>query len=562
MTSNGVSSPHRVRNPVTARELLSVLRRPQVLWLQFGVALGFVLLVLLRWPTDGRIALSGSRSQEIFSLFAYGMLAVLLLVLPSFPATSIVREKTQGTLALLFNTPMSRWQILGGKLVATLSLAGLLLCLSLPAGAACFALGGISLAQFATAYLLLALIAAAVASLGLLVSTLATTSDAAVRWTYGLVLAWSVITLVPQHFFAGTEGWLGTGVEWLRSASPLAAMMAIQGAGDVGMRGVLSEANVPVRFMLLSVGMTVALSAWTLSRLNHTLFDQSRSAGLIVDDQALKVRLLRRLVFIVDPQRRSWSIGRFVNPVMVKEFRCRRFGRLHWLLRLVAGCAVISLALAILTTTRTIEWDVQTIGGIMVLLQMALLVLITPSLTAGLISTERETGGWVLLQMTPLPIWRIIWGKLLSVILTLVLLLCATLPGYCVMVYIEPGLRLEVERVVLCLVFTAVFAMLASAAVGCLFRRTATATAAGYATLLIICAAPLLVWLGRGAPFGHGTVEAALTINPVAAALSVIRLPGFREYELVPANWWFLGIASLLSLGLMFLQTYRVSRPD
>jgi ABC-type transport system involved in multi-copper enzyme maturation permease subunit len=549
-------------NPIAARELLSVLRRPQLLWLQFGMAAGFVLLVLLRWPTDGRMALSGSRSQEVFSLFAYGMLAVLLLVLPSFPATSIVREKMQGTLALVFNTSLTRWQILAGKLTAILSLAGLMLCLSLPAGAACYALGGVSLTQFVMAYLLLALTAITVASLGLLVSTQATSADAAVRWTYGLVLAWSVITLVPHHFFAGAQGPLGVLVEWLRCASPLAAMMAIQGSSDVGMRGLLSQVDVPARFTLLSLGTTVVLLLWTLARLNHTIFDQTRSAGMIANDQSVGVRLFRRLLFIVDPQRRSWSIGRFVNPVMVKEFRCRRFGRLHWLLRLVAACMVISLALAILTTTRTIEWDVQTIGGIMVLLQVALLVLITPSLTAGLISAERETGGWVLLQMTPLPIWRIVWGKLLSVILTLILLLCATLPGYCVMVYIEPGLQLEVQRVVLCLMFTAMFAMLASAAVSCLFRRTATATAAGYVTLLAICAAPLLVWLGRGAPFGHGTVQAALSINPVAAALSVIRLPGFRDYELVPANWWFLGMASAVSLALMFVQTHRISKPS
>lgn len=556
------SSPHGLINPIAARELLSTLRRPQWLWLQFGVAAGFVLVVLLRWPSDGRMALSGSRSQEVFSLFAYGMLAVLLLVLPSFPATSIVREKVQGTLALLFNTPLSRWQILRGKLTATLSLAGLLLCLSLPAGAACYALGGISLTQFVMAYVLLALTALTVASLGLLISTQATSADAAVRWTYGAVLAWSVISLVPHHFFAGAGGPVGVLVQWLRCASPLAAMMAIQGSSDVGMRGILSHVDVPMRFTLLSLGTTGTLLLWTFTRLNHTIFDQDRSAGMIVDDQSLGVRIVRRVMFVVDPQRRSRSIGRMVNPVMVKEFRCRRFGRLHWLLRLVAVCAVISLSLAILTTTRTIEWDVQTIGGIMVLLQMALLVLITPSLTAGLVSAERETGGWVLLQMTPLPIWRIVWGKLLSVILTLVLLLCATLPGYCVMVYIEPGLQLEVERVVLCLIFTAVFAMLASAAVSCLFRRTATATAAGYLTLLAICAAPLLVWLGRGAPFGHGTVEAALSINPVAAALSVIRLQGFREYELVPANWWFLGIGSAVSLALMLVQTHRISKPS
>jgi ABC-type transport system involved in multi-copper enzyme maturation permease subunit len=198
----------------------------------------------------------------------------------------------------------------------------------------------------------------------------------------------------------------------------------------------------------------------------------------------------------------------------------------------------------------------------MVLMQVALLVLITPSLAAGLISGEVESGGWPLLTMTPLSVYRILWGKLLSVILTLALVLCATLPGYVVMVYIEPGLRGQVERVVVCLAATALFAMLLSAAVGSLFRRTAPATAAAYAALLAVCAGPLLVWMGQDAPFGHGTVESALVINPVAAALSVIRTSGFQEYDMIPANWWFLGIASTASLVVLVAQTRRISRPQ
>ena len=79
--------------------------------------------------------------------------------------------------------------------------------------------------------------------------------------------------------------------------------------------------------------------------------------------------------------------------------------------------------------------------------------------------------------------------------------------------------------------------------------------------LLAVCVAPLLVWLGRDAPFEHDTVEAALTINPIAAALTVIRLPGFRNYELLPANWWILGAASLFSLLALLWQTRRLAQP-
>ena len=60
------------------------------------------------------------------------------------------------------------------------------------------------------------------------------------------------------------------------------------------------------------------------------------------------------------------------------------------------------------------------------LLQTALVVLLTPSLAAGLIATERERGGWSLLRATPLSGWRIAMGKLTSVAWTLLLILAAT----------------------------------------------------------------------------------------------------------------------------------------
>ncbi len=247
---------------------------------------------------------------------------------------------------------------------------------------------------------------------------------------------------------------------------------------------------------------------------------------------------------------------------MVKEFRCRRFGRTHWLLRMVAGCAVLSLALSIATTTGTMDWDVETIGGILVVLQMALIVLITPSLAAGLISSERESGGWQLLQMTPLSAGKILRGKLMSVVWTLLLILLATLPGYAVMMYIDSRMELQIQQVLKCLLATAGFSLLLSAAVSSVFRRTAPAITTAYMLLFGICAGTLLVWLGRDAPFGHSTVEAVLTINPLAATLSVIKAPGFGQYELLPANWWFLGLASGCSLLVLVTQTSRLTRPQ
>ena len=543
------------------RELITVLRQRRMLLLQIGLVTFFALLVAVRWPTDARVALSGIRAQQVFRLFSFGLLGMLLLLLPVFPATNIVREKQQGTLALLLNTPLGPWRLLFGKLLAVMALAGIILALSLPAASACYAMGGLSAKLLCAVYGLLVLVAIQYLTLGLLISSHANSTDAAVRWTYASVLGLGVLSLGPHYFFQGTQGYLATASGHLRTLSPFAAFMSLLSAGDVGGSGLISTTDVPGRFAIASLVIATVAALLTVMRLNHTIFDQARPAGKISNDQSWQVQAVRRIFFLVDPQRRSQGIGSLTNPVMVKEFRCRRFGRLHWLLRLVAVCAVLSLALTYATTAGTLDWGVETIGSILVVMQVALIVLITPSLSSGLISQEVESGGWQLLQMTPLSTMQIVWGKLLSVVLPLALILCATLPGYVVMVYIEPGLELQVQRVVVCLVATAVFAMLLSAAVGSLFSRTATATAAAYSVLLSICAVPLLIWMGRDAPFGHDVVERALQLNPIAAALSVIRLPGFQDYTLIPANWWFLGIASVVSLIVLIIQTYRISRP-
>src|SRR5260370_28112493 len=102
-------------------------------------------------------------------------------------------------------------------------------------------------------------------------------------------------------------------------------------------------------------------------------------------------------MFLVDPQRRSGTMRLWVNPVMVKEFRSRRFGRSHWTLRLIAISAILSLALSYIAASGALGWGVEAIGGPLVVLQVALLILFPPSLAAGLVSAEPESGSWELL---------------------------------------------------------------------------------------------------------------------------------------------------------------------
>ena len=550
-------------NPIIRRELLELLRTRKALALQLGLALACAVLVLLRWPTGETADLSGARSLQVLRVFGYGLLAGILLLVPAFPATSLVREKVKGTLALLLNSPMRPWSIYIGKLGGVLGFTAILLVMTLPAAAACYALGGTGdRGGIPALYAVLGLAAVQLATLGLLVSSRAQTTDGALRVTYALVIAVCVLTQGPYELLRGSTGPAAEFASWLRNLCPVPAVMEILGQADVGAHGMSGGSGAIERYAILAPLASLLCALATVARLNHSFLDRARPAGVMTEDRSAKGRAARKTLFLIDPQRRAGSMSLWVNPVMVKEFRARRFGRSSWTLRLIAVSAILSLGLTYVAATGALGWGVEVIGGALVLLQIALLILFAPSLAAGLISSERESGSWQLLRMTPLSPGAIVRGKLASVTWPLFLLLCATLPGYIVMMTVKPELAPQVQRVVFCLGLAAVFAVLLSAAVSTLFRSTAAATTASYLVLLAVCVGPLLVWLGREAPFGHSTVEAALSINPVAVALQASGMPGFASYALVPTNWWVVGSACIALLAILSVRTWQLCRPE
>jgi ABC-type transport system involved in multi-copper enzyme maturation permease subunit len=324
----------------------------------------------------------------------------------------------------------------------------------------------------------------------------------------------------------------------------------------------LVTSNAFWNYGLMGSASTLVFALVTIPRLNLRILDEARDSGVMTEDRKLSQRLIRRILFLVDPQRRSWSFGNWMNPVLIKEFRSRRFGRLTWLLRLVAVCAVASMGLTYIAATSVESWSVETIGSLLIVWQMALIVLLSPGLSAGLLASELESGGWTLLRMTPLSSWRIMTGKLLSVAWTMLLILLATLPGYLAMIYVKPVLKQQVVFVVGSLLLASAFTLIVSAAVGSFFRRTTPATMTSYAVLAALTGLPLLIWLGREAPFGVRVVKTALMVDPIASALSYMQAKGFSEYQVVPGNLYFLGGGCILGLLVFWFRTWQLTRPD
>ena len=164
--------------------------------------------------------------------------------------------------------------------------------------------------------------------------------------------------------------------------------------------------------------------------------------------------------------------------------------------------------------------------------------------------------------MTPLSPLRIVLGKLLSVIVTILLVVVATLPAYIMMWQVKPIMLPQIQRVLWCLLFTEIFALAVTFAFSSVFRRTTTATAFSFGALIMVCVGTLAVWLGRDGPFGQEVVENVLKVNPLATALAAIDAPGFQQYELLPANWYIMGIASAVAFLVLSVQTWRLTRPQ
>src|SRR5262249_48689993 len=272
-------------NPIIRRELLEVLRTRKAVALQISLAVGCALLVLVRWPSGETADLSGARALQVLRVFGYGLLAGILLLVPAFPATAIVREKVQGTLALLLNSPLRPWSIYLGKLGGVLGFTAVLLVMTFPAAAACHALGGSgSEGGIVGLYAVLGVAALQLATLGLLVSSRAQSLDGALRATYALVLAVCVLTLGPHALLRGGSDAVAQLASWLRCLSPIPAVMESLGQGDVGSHGMSAGDGVVVRYMVLALIASLACALATVARLDRRLLDRARPAGVMTQD--------------------------------------------------------------------------------------------------------------------------------------------------------------------------------------------------------------------------------------------------------------------------------------
>ncbi len=182
-----------------------------------------------------------------------------------------------------------------------------------------------------------------------------------------------------------------------------------------------------------------------------------------------------------------------INPVLAKELRDRvRTWRSPMLITFYLGLLATAGGVVFFMETRFVAYGpailrlgVQ-IFSIQALLQLLLIAFLTPGMTAGIISGERERQTFPLLLVTKLSAFSVVTGKLFSAISYILLLVIASLPIYS-MVFLFGGADVR-EFLQVAGVLLATTVTLGSIGIFCsaLFKRTTVAIVVSYFVTFVL----------------------------------------------------------------------------
>jgi ABC-type transport system involved in multi-copper enzyme maturation permease subunit len=192
------------------------------------------------------------------------------------------------------------------------------------------------------------------------------------------------------------------------------------------------------------------------------------------------------------------------NPIVAKEYRSRmRTWRspvtMTVFIVLVGGLGFAIFSVMANTTQFGSGSMTSQAGPVLfmwlTIFEVVMLAFITPALTAGAISGERERQTIDLLFVTPIRPFSIIWGKLLASMSFVLLLLLLAVPIFS-LVFLFGGIELDQMLTAFLVVgVTALTFGLMGIAFSSLFRRTLAATVAAYGAALIVLAGSLVFGL-------------------------------------------------------------------
>lgn len=253
------------------------------------------------------------------------------------------------------------------------------------------------------------------------------------------------------------------------------------------------------------------------------------------------------------------------NPIIVKELRRQMRGvrpyavlTIFLVALMAAGYGIYQLMLRQAFFGSTIlSFQVgQAVFGGLALCEILLIVFLSPAMTSGAISAEREQLTYEMLLATPLRPASILWGKLLAALSYIFLLIFAAIPVFSVVLMFGGVAPKDMLKTLVLLLVTALTYGMLGLFCSSLFRRTSRATVISYSLILLIIGSSLLaamLWSYVNVPMNRPVPPQLLYLNPFSALISIVTvLPGSDSGVFFGGSMLGLPLLSQLSTGVIY----------
>lgn len=221
-----------------------------------------------------------------------------------------------------------------------------------------------------------------------------------------------------------------------------------------------------------------------------------------------------------------------INPIIVKELRSRMRGSrpfitLTVMLLVFAGITygVYRIALTVMGTYTGTPISPQIGQALFTMLAFLLLIficIITPAVTAGAISSEKEQLTYEMLLSTPLHPARILWGKLFSALSYVFLLIFSAIP-IASLIYVFGGVSLrEMLKALVVLIVVAITLGVFGIFMSSLLQRSLRATVISYIIIFVLLFGSVVIYAVVGIFQNNIPPRWILVLNPISILASAL----------------------------------------
>ena len=395
--------------PVIGRELRAAARAPFSYYLRVLGVIALLIALLLPGAAEN---LGTGRGGRLFAYFHYSLFFAIWFLVPLLAADAISRERREGTLPLLFLTPLKPGGIVYGKGMVHALRAFTLWLAVLPVLTVCFLIGGVAwsdvvlseLVNFSSLCLALAAGLAASAATRSWTRALAFAMVLAVGFFVAFLTALPFIFLTVLGFFTTNPE---AGIDWLSATPACGFALALNYENiwgelesvlrrffQLGLAPLICSYVAVALLSLFCAALTGRFAAWIVSR---TWREQPPSPRVLW----LRDRLCRPFIF-QDALRRwlRWELQH--NPIGWLEQRSWSGRLVVWSWFAIVMCAYSSL-FANMSLYKNAFEAVQTFLASILALSLA-------ASAAGSFRRERESGILELLLVAPCASPRSSWG--------------------------------------------------------------------------------------------------------------------------------------------------------